>query len=163
MGAPEMLYRVSSLLPGLAAMALGGILLAGAPATAAQEAGQKAASANPSDKSASKPVDRAEQRIKELHEKLHITQAQEPQWNSFVQVMRDNAEHMSSLIAQRDQNAGATAVDNLKSYEELTDAHAEGLKKLVPAFESLYASLSDDQKRVADTMFKGGHGKREKS
>lgn len=158
-----MLYRVSSALPKLAAMAIGSVFLAGAPATAAQDAAQKAVSANPSDKEASKPVDRAEQRIKELHAKLHITQAQEPQWAAFVQVMRDNAQQMSSLIAQRDQNPPATAVDNLKSYAEITDAHGDGLKKLVPAFESLYASLSDDQKKVADTMFTGDHEKPKKS
>ena len=159
-----MLYRIPFTLPKMAAIAVGGILLAGAPATTlAQNADQKAASANPADEKASKPVDRAEQRIKELHAKLAITQAQEPQWASFVQVMRDNAQQMSGLIAQRDENPPATAIDDLKSYEAITDAHAEGLKKLVPAFEALYASLSDDQKKVADTMFRGEHGKRDKS
>src|SRR5579872_2083955 len=32
-----------------------------------------------------------DQRIAELHAKLHITKEQEPQWQQFTQVMRDNA------------------------------------------------------------------------
>lgn len=157
-------HRVAGVLPGLAVMALAGIFITCGPnAAAAQDAGQKAVSADPSDKAATKPVDKAEQRIKELHAKLHITQAEEPQWQAFVQVMRDNAQQMSTLIAQRDENPGTTAVDNLTSYETITDAHADGLKKLVPAFKSLYDSLSDEQKKVADTLFRGDASTRAKS
>src|SRR5271166_6106527 len=106
-----MAQRISRVLPGLAAMALGGLIVVAGPSAAfAQDRSPKAVSADPSDKAATKPVDKAEQRIKELHSKLHITQAQEPQWNGLVQVMRDNAQQMSALIAQRDQNSGATAV-----------------------------------------------------
>ena len=151
-----MVHRIAGVLPGLAVMALGTFIVVAGPNPAfAQDAGTKAVSADPTDKAATKPVDKAEQRIKELHSKLHITQAEEPQWQGLVQVMRDNAQQMSSLIAQRDQNSGTTAVDNLKSYEEITDAHADGLKKLVPAFKSLYDALSDEQKKVADTLFRG--------
>jgi hypothetical protein len=46
-----------------------------------------------------------------------------------------------------------TAVDNLKTYEAIADAHAEGLQKLVPAFETLYASMSEAQKKNADEVF----------
>ena len=47
-----------------------------------------------------------------------------------------------------------TAVDNLQSYSAIVEAHAEGLKKFVPAFEALYASMSDAQKKNADTIFR---------
>src|ERR1700760_4628146 len=37
---------------------------------------------------------RAERHIAELYKKLHITDAQKPQWDAFVQAMRDNAHAM---------------------------------------------------------------------
>ena len=45
------------------------------------------------------------------------------------------------------------AVDNLKSYEQITDAHAEGLKKIMPDFEKLYNQMSPAQKKTADSVF----------
>jgi hypothetical protein len=100
-------------------------------------------------------ADRVEARIKELHTDLHITDAQEPQWSSVAQIMRDNANTMDTLIKQR--SAGiktASAIDDLHSYQTLADAHSEGLKKFIPAFETLYASMSDDQKKTADDLFR---------
>jgi len=46
-----------------------------------------------------------------------------------------------------------SAVDDLRSYQKLADAHADGLKKLVPAFEALYNTMSQDQKKTADAVF----------
>jgi len=107
-------------------------------------------------KSAANPEDRVEARIKQLHAQLHITPAQESQWNQVAQVMRDNAASIGGLIRQRQQNAKQfTAVDDLKNYEAIADAHDKGLEKLVPAFETLYASLSDAQKKSADRLFRG--------
>jgi hypothetical protein len=45
------------------------------------------------------------------------------------------------------------AVDDLKSYGEIAEAHAAGIKKFVEAFEPLYSSMSDDQKKAADRAF----------
>jgi periplasmic protein CpxP/Spy len=56
----------------------------------------------------------------------------------------------------RDRAAKAktmTAIDDLRSYAAIADAHAAGVKKLETAFEPLYASLSDTQKKAADAMF----------
>jgi protein CpxP len=99
------------------------------------------------------PVDRVEDRIKTLHEDLHITPDQEAAWAPVAQAMRDQATAMQQAIQQRRQNPSLTAVDDLKAYEAIADAHAEGLRKLVPSFEALYAALSDDQKKEADLLF----------
>ena len=106
-------------------------------------------------------ADRVEARIKELHTKLKITPAQEELWNNVAQVMRDNAKTMEALIKARSEKASTmTAVDDLKSYSEIAEAHADGLKKFIPAFEPLYASMSDAQKKNADTLFRHhGHTK----
>jgi len=103
--------------------------------------------------------DRVEARIKELHTKLKITPAQEELWNNVAQVMRDNAKTMEALIRTRSEKAGTmTAIDDLKSYSEIAEAHADGLKKFIPAFEPLYAGMSDAQKKSADTLFRQ-HGR----
>ena len=93
-----------------------------------------------------------------LHAKLAITPAQEPAWQNLIQVMRANAQTMEALsTARADKARTATAVDDLKSYAEITTAHAEGLKKFIPVFETLYGSMSDAQKAQADTLFRGPH------
>ena len=100
-------------------------------------------------------VERVEMRIKELHAKLKITPAQEELWNGVTQAMRDDAKTMEALIKARMEKEGAmTAVDDLKSYSEIAQAHADGLKKFIPAFEPLYASMSDAQKKDADKLFR---------
>jgi protein CpxP len=107
-------------------------------------------------------VDRVEARIKELHAKLKITPAQEELWNNVTQVMRDNAKTMEALIKARSEKASTmNAIDDLKSYSEIAEAHADGLKKFIPAFEPLYASMSDAQKKDADNLFhhQGRHGR----
>ena len=100
------------------------------------------------------PVDRVEARIKEMHAQLKITPDQEDKWNAYTQVMRDNAQSMQSLIEQRTQNQRTmSAMDDLNSYEQITEANADGVKKLVPAFQALYDSMSPEQKKNADLVF----------
>jgi len=96
-----------------------------------------------------------ETHIKELHKKLRITDAQKSQWDSLAQVMRDNAQKMKDLEKQRAADAKSmTAVDVVKSYADVIEAHEEGVKKFIPAFEDLYNSLSDSQKKIADSLFR---------
>ena len=100
-------------------------------------------------------ADRVEARIKELHTKLMITPEQEEAWNKVAQVMRDNAKTMEELIKARSEKAPTmTALDDLKSYRAIAQAHADGLKKFIPVFEPLYAGMSDAQKKNADTLFR---------
>jgi LTXXQ motif family protein len=117
-----------------------------------------AAMAQPAPASAGKATrmaDRVEARIKSLHDGLKITAAQEPQWQAVADVMRENARAVGALIEEREAKAKTeTAVDDLHAYSAIADAHAAGIKKLAAAFETLYASLSDAQKKEADSMFR---------
>ena len=62
---------------------------------------------------------------------------------------------MEALIKARTEEANKmTAVEDIKSYGQIVDAHAEAIRKFIPAFESLYASMSDAQKKVADRLFR---------
>jgi hypothetical protein len=41
----------------------------------------------------------------------------------------------------------------LNAYGDIVQAHADAIKKLSAVFAPLYASMSDDQKMVADDVF----------
>lgn len=123
---------------------------------AAREQIAQAASPGAMEAPESKPAENGpvEARIKELHKRLHITEAQKPQWDALTEVMRDNAQAMSDLEKQRAADTQSmNAVDVVKSYGAVIEAHEAGMKKFIPAFEALYNSLSDEQKKTADSMF----------
>jgi hypothetical protein len=102
-------------------------------------------------------ADRAEARITQMHAKLNITAAQEGQWTRVAEVMRANGKQMDALTQARFDSAKTmSAVEDIKSYAEIADAHAEGMKKFAPVFEDLYASMSDAQKKKADALFRTG-------
>lgn len=104
--------------------------------------------------------DRVELRIKDMHAKLKITPEQEEQWGKVTQTMLEDAKTMDTLTQARvDHAKDMTAVDDLKSYGEIADAHAAGIKKLTPLFADLYAGMSDTQKKEADTLFRHGEHK----
>ncbi len=120
-------------------------ILAKASPPATTEAAPAPAEANPA----------VEARIKELHSKLHITAAQQTQWDNLVQVMRSNATAMIDLQRQRAKDVKSmTAVDAVKSYAAVIEAHETGMGKFVPAFQALYDSMSGNQKKIADGMFR---------
>src|SRR5204863_5170360 len=99
---------------------------------------------------------RVEARISELRSKLKITPQQEDKWKNVTDIMRQNAQTLDSLTETRmHSNHKMTAIEDLQSYSQVADAHAEGLKKFVPAFQSLYDSMSDAQKKQADALFQG--------
>ena len=99
--------------------------------------------------------ERVEGRIKELHAQLRITPAEEPHWNEFAQVMRENARDMDEAFIQRAQQFPTmNAVQNMQSYEQISEQHAQRLQKLVPAFQKLYDAMPDQQKRLADQVFR---------
>jgi acyl-coenzyme A synthetase/AMP-(fatty) acid ligase len=100
-------------------------------------------------------AERVEARIKDMHAKLKITAAQEEQWAKVAKVMRDNEKVMEPLINAREEKYKTmTAIDDLKSYGEITDAHADAIKRFTPIFATLYAGMSDAQKKDSDTMFR---------
>jgi protein CpxP len=96
-----------------------------------------------------------EHRITNLHAELRITPAEEPDWNTVATTMRANAVAMDKLVAEKKASAskGLTAVEDLETYQAFAQAHLEGLKTLIPAFEALYASMPDAQKKAADQVF----------
>jgi periplasmic protein CpxP/Spy len=157
---------VSRKLLNLAAIgALGAGLMLQPSLSLAQGAAPTAAPSSPAIPSATQPAApmrtgaarsdaQIDAHLKQLHTQLKITAAEEQQWNSFAQIVRDNEHQISGLLEQRRQNAKTmSALDNLTSYQQITQAHADGLAKLVPAFDQLYSKMPDAQKKVADNVF----------
>ena len=105
----------------------------------------------------SKPakVDPVDARIADLHEKLQITQAEEGQWEEVARVMRANAKSIESLIREKRKNEkDMTAMEDLRAYQEIAAAHAKAAAKLADAFDTLYQTMPDDQKKMADAVFR---------
>ena len=115
-------------------------------AQAARQGGAKTAAPAPSGGS---EVDRD---IADLRKQLKITPQQEPQFNAFAEVMRSNAQELDAQMRQGSPNQNPNAVETLKQAQQLTETQAAGLKRLVPAMQALYDSLSDPQKRAADSV-----------
>ncbi len=109
---------------------------------------------------ATKHEARIEDRIKYLHQQLKITPAQEDQWKTFADAMRDDGETMGQLYEQRIKNAPTqSAIDNMQDYANLTQAHADGMKKILAAFQPLYNEFSPEQKKLADDTFRERMGR----
>ena len=96
-----------------------------------------------------------EQRITKLHAALQITPAEDSKWNAVAQAMRGNAAAMDALVAQTRDTASRnmTAIDDLRSYQKFAQAHVDGLKSLTESFATLYDSMPDAQKKIADQVF----------
>jgi periplasmic protein CpxP/Spy len=144
----------------VAAAFIGAALLALPPAASAQQGttpmpSQAAPAPSAAPMKAKAPAaDRIETHLKKLHAQLKITADQEAKWDAVAQIMRDNAHEIDRLAGDRAaKRNGMSAVEDLSSYEAIADAHAAGLKQLVPAFATLYDTMSDTQKKNADRVF----------
>jgi hypothetical protein len=102
-------------------------------------------------------VDQTEARIKQLQAALKITEAQKDLWNNLTQVMRENAKEMDAITKERAEDTKTmNAVEHMKLHSQITEAHLDQLKKFIPPFEALYDSMSDEQMKATDTIFRTG-------
>jgi LTXXQ motif family protein len=137
---------------------LAGPLTATAADTVAPAATRAAQEATPRET----PRETIEQRIASLHASLAITAGEEADWNGVTRVMRENAVAWEKLVAEKSAKdpASMTAVDDLMTYQKFAVAHVEGLTSLTAAFSTLYQSMPDAQKKIADQVFQNaGHEK----
>jgi hypothetical protein len=106
-------------------------------------------------------VDYTEAQIKQLQGALNITEAQKELWDNLTAVMRENAKEMDAITKERaEKTKPMNAIEHMKFHSQITEAHLDQLNKLIPPFEAFYASMSDEQKKITDTVFRTGkHGK----
>jgi hypothetical protein len=102
------------------------------------------------------PPSDVEAEIASLRQRLQITPAQEAPFSTFANALRANARAEGSLPHQPPANA--SAVDELRAEIQYDEAYLAGLKRLLPALEALFASLSPTQRQAADMAFRQGPG-----
>ncbi len=143
-----MSLRISLLSAALALPLLGGAAAAQSePPPAAPEAGGPAAGGPAAGGMAAGRVDN---QVADMHRRLRITPAQQPQWEAFVRVLHENAAHAGQLAKARAEAGSKTAVDALRAVAAAAQARAEDAQRLVPVFEALYAAMTPDQQKIAD-------------
>jgi hypothetical protein len=146
----------------LAVMLLGtGPALAQTAAPGSAAPAQAAAPATPAPKAVAPQAayaaaeSRVEERIVQMHLRLKITPAQQPGWDAFAKVMRDNVGSSTEAYQQRQASiATMSAPENMQNFAQIEQARAQGVQNLAVAFQTLYGTLSDDQKKTADAMFR---------
>ena len=111
------------------------------------------------------PSERVEARLTQAKTALKITPEQETQWNAFADVARRHAKAADERVkAMRDgtgrQAQQLTAVERLERRQQMASAQAERLGEVLAAAKPLYASLSAEQKAIADKMLAPRRGQR---
>jgi protein CpxP len=107
---------------------------------------------------------RAEGRIAYVKAKLKITSAQQSAFDHYAQVIRDNAaatqKTFQDMRGQHDQHKNASAIDIVTQRAKMAQVRDQQEQQYLDAFKPLYASLSADQKKVADELAAPhfGHG-----
>ena len=106
--------------------------------------------------------DHVEGRIAFLKTELKIMDAQTPQWNAFADALRANAQRITEMRTTMMQggmmgqgDASLSAPDRLDRMEKMMTTMLEVVKTMKSALGSLYAVLSDEQRKVADQLIHG--------
>ena len=102
-------------------------------------------------------IEHTEAQIKQLQGTLNITEDQKELWDNLTQVMRENAQEMEDLAKERAENTKPlNALEHMKLHKKITEVQLAQMKKLIPAFEEFYDSMSDQQKNITDMVFRTG-------
>lgn len=108
------------------------------------------------------PSELVEPRLAFLRTALKITDGQAKQWNALADVMRKQAKDKDATITamRAYKDANLTVIDRMEQRQKLMSNAAANLSDLIAAAQPLYASLSDEQKRLADQFLAPhfGHG-----
>lgn len=103
-----------------------------------------------------------EGRLAYLKAELKITDAQAPQWIAFADAFRAGAQktvkHCAMMKESGSKMMSATLPERLNMMEEHLQTHLESLRAVKTAAQQLYAALNDEQKKIADQMFRGHMG-----
>lgn len=94
-----------------------------------------------------------EQSIDALRQHLRLSPAQEPAFHAVAQAMRAHARDMRQL-PQPPRNARLSVVEGMRFELRYMEAQTKGLRRLLPALETLYARLSPSQRQQLDAFFR---------
>lgn len=133
------------------AMLAGGIVIA-AGAAPAQDTSAVPGEAAPASRDAT-----MEARIHYLHDRMRITAEQEELFDGVARAMRDTPRNFTPFLKERlSAMTSGSAPELLHAYQALGEAQLGSLRRIVDAFEPLYAGLSENQKKIADAVLREG-------
>ncbi|MGI4940719.1 MAG: Spy/CpxP family protein refolding chaperone [Janthinobacterium lividum] len=95
-----------------------------------------------------------DQRVRRLHSQLGITPEQEELWRPVATAMVDSASGVGDAMQARfNKPQPMSAIDDIRTYQAVANAHAKGLMQLADAFAPLYAAMPPAQQKAADKLF----------
>jgi hypothetical protein len=108
-------------------------------------------------------VAHAPDRIASLKSELKITEAQTPAWNKFADALLAAAKSMEQSVEGMEKQvtqaaAPASLPEQLDRHAKLASVRAANLTAIKTALDPLYASFSDEQKKIADELKIGPMG-----
>jgi hypothetical protein len=111
------------------------------------------------------PSERIEARLAYIRTALKITDAQQPQWDAFANVMRKHAKDADARVqkqremraqrgegVQRAERARPTAIERMERRQQFLANASTRLNEVLEASKPLYAALSPEQREVADRL-----------
>ncbi len=95
-----------------------------------------------------------------LKTEIGITDAQNTVWKAYTDQLRALIKkHQDAMpMQQKTPTNPPTWIEKLTDREAMMSEHLEGMKKIRPAATALYAALSPEQKKKADTLMPGAMG-----
>ena len=90
--------------------------------------------------------------LSQLRYQLRITPAQEPAFATFANAMRENAR----MSGGAPPPANADAISQLQLAIQYGQQEVDGMRRLLPALQGLYAALSPAQRGIANQVFRQG-------
>ncbi|MGB6326270.1 MAG: Spy/CpxP family protein refolding chaperone [Methylocella sp.] len=101
-------------------------------------------------------------RVAALKTDLKITESQMPAWNKFADALLASAKSMEASMdamhKQMQSGAAPTLPEKLEHHAKMAAAHLANLQAIKAALDPLYASFSDEQKKLADGLKIGPMG-----
>lgn len=91
-----------------------------------------------------------------LKAELAITDAQKGVWDAYAAALRKNLESMQQMRkTMMGTTQPANPVERLDLHISTMDSRLQSLKEVKPALAALYAALSEDQKKTAESVLTG--------
>jgi hypothetical protein len=151
----EMTTLRKTLLTGLAALSLGGVMLGAQAQSQAPEHGQKASLTKEERQAkhaefAAKRAQKHAEHVAKLHDELKITPAQENAWNAFVASMKPAQHGQGGQHGDRAAWAGLSAPQRAEKMLARQKQRTAAMEQRLAALNSFYSVLSPDQKKVFD-------------
>ena len=105
------------------------------------------------------PFEHVESRIAFLKTELRITDAQKPQWEAFANILRESARTHQSMHEQMTKGGMPSSwPERLAFQQKVLSARLNSLNDLEAAAKPLYASLTEEQRKIADQLLSGPMG-----